>query len=111
MLGLFVALPRLYPSAILPWLSTARLAIQRCSVVSGAYICCCTGVVDTVPPVTSICAHCGRLVEPLGCVSCTTQSDSLLPILRYCTFCISRSNSVSRVTVVPGCGTRVPLPL
>ena len=31
---------------------------------------------------------------------CVTQSDSALPTLRYCTFCISRSSSESSVFVV-----------
>src|SRR5664279_1305762 len=91
-----------------PALSTARLPIQRKSVVSGRKICCWTMGVWTVAPVTSIWPHCGEVFDPETRVVWLTQIDSAPPMLRYCTRCIRRLprlSSVFELVAGGGCGT------
>src|SRR4051812_338276 len=86
MSGAVLALAALYPRAMFPLLSTARAPIQRLSPSAALFqICCCTGVVAIVPPVTFICAHCipaGEVVNDAPVVW-LTHSDSVPPMLRY----------------------------
>src|SRR2546422_2170778 len=98
MAGNSVELDALYPIAIFPSLSTARLGIQRATVESGAQVDCCSGPeVTTVPPVTLSWYHRGEVnvVFPGLATVCVIQSDSTLPRFVYWFCTINRSRNVS----------------
>src|SRR5262249_23769794 len=89
---------------MLPCRSTASAAIQRLIPSAGFQVCCCTGVVFALPPLTLIWAHCvnsGSVLFAVGTV-CVTQSDSTPLMFRYCACIISRSESVSSVFAATG---------
>ena len=69
-----------------PFLSTARLGIQRATVESGAQVDCCSGPeVTTVPPVTLSWYHRGEVNAALPgfATVCVSQSDSTPPRFVY----------------------------
>src|SRR5438552_9476045 len=98
MAGNTVELDALYPMAMLPSLSTARLGIQRATVESGAQVDCCTGPeVTTVLPVTLNWYHRGEVKPafPGLATVCVIHSDSapLRFVYWFCTINRSRSES------------------
>src|SRR5919198_1529471 len=98
MAGNNVEFAALYPIAMLPSLSTARLGIQRATVESGAHVDCCRGPeVTTVPPVILSWYHRGEVnvVLPGLATLCVSHSDSV-PLRFVYWFCvINRSRNVS----------------
>src|SRR5215471_13336530 len=99
MAGNNVELDAVYAIAMLPFLSTARLGIQRPMVLSGAHVDCCTGpVVTTLPPVTLSWYQRGAgSVVLLGfATECVSHSDSVPAKFVYWFCTINRSYNVSR---------------
>src|SRR5213592_2028799 len=99
MAGNSVELDALYPIAMFPFLSTARLGIQRAIEESGAQVDCCSGPeVTTVPPVTLSWYHRGEVSAEFPGLATVwvSHSDSTPPRLVYWLWTISRSCSVSR---------------
>src|SRR5512138_3947437 len=99
MAGNNVELAAVYPIAMFPFLSTARLAIHRDRESDGAHVDCCTGpVVTTLPPFTLSWYQRGAAnAELVGLATvCVNQSDSTPPRLVYWLCTISRSRSVSK---------------
>src|SRR5215211_8569 len=92
-----------------PFLSSARLGMNR-FLVSGAHVDCCVGEVASVPPVTASWYQRGCAlfaVPPLPTV-CVSQSDSLPPWFVYWFCIISRYVSVS--SALPDCSGTVDGP-